>query len=44
MFTNAHCYEYRDVEPHIWEGLRAAPSAGAFVNKVIKGHFFNKIV
>lgn len=44
MFSNAHCYEYQDVDQHIWEGLRASPSAGAFINRVIKNHHFNKIV
>ena len=44
MFSNAHCYEYQDVDPHIWEGLRASPSAGAFINRVIKKYHFNKIV
>ena len=44
MFSNAHCYEYQDVDPHVWEGLRASPSAGAFINRVIKKYHFNKIV
>jgi len=44
MFSNAHCYEYQDVEPYMWEGLRASPSAGAFINKIIKNQHFNKIV
>ena len=25
MFSNSHCYEYQDVEPYMWEGLRASP-------------------
>ena len=44
MFSNANCYEYYDVEPYIWEGLRAAPSAGAFINKVIRNSYPTKIV
>ena len=44
MFSNSHCYEYQDVEPYMWEGLRASPSAGAFINKIIKNQNFNKIV
>ena len=44
MFSNSHCYEYLDVEPYMWEGLRASPSAGAFINKIIKKQHFNKIV
>ncbi len=44
MFSNSHCYEYQDVEPYMWEGLRASPSAGAFINKIIKNQHFNKIV
>jgi len=44
MFSNSHCYEYQDVEPYMWEGLRASPSAGAFINKIIKKQHFNKIV
>ena len=44
MFSNSHCYEYQDVEPYMWEGLRASPSAGAFINKIIKGQYFTKII
>ncbi len=44
MFNNGHAYDYLDVEPYMWEGLRASPSAGAFINKIIKNQHFNKIV
>mgnify|MGYP003115933212 FL=1 len=36
MYSNASCYEYYDVPKFVWEGLRAAPSAGAFINTIIK--------
>ena len=36
FFTNANAYEYYNVERFVWEGLRAAPSAGSFLNGVIK--------
>jgi hypothetical protein len=44
MFANGHAYDYLDVEPSMWEGLRASPSAGAFLNKIIKKQHFNKIL
>ena len=44
MFSNTHCYEYLDVDPFVWEGLRASPSAGAFINRIIKKYHFIKIV
>ena len=36
MFTNGHAYNYYDVPKFAWEGLRNAPSAGAFINTVLK--------
>ena len=36
MFTNGHAYDYYDVPKFVWEGLRNAPSAGAFINKILK--------
>ena len=36
MYSNASCYEYYDVPKYVWEGLRASPSAGAFINKILK--------
>tara|TARA_B100001094_G_C17422112_1_gene435189 strand:+ start:133 stop:357 length:225 start_codon:yes stop_codon:yes gene_type:complete len=44
MFTNGHAYDYLAVEPFMWEGLRASPSAGAFLNKIIKKQHFTKII
>lgn len=36
MFTNGHAYNYYDVPKFAWEGLRNAPSAGAFINTILK--------
>ena len=36
MFTNGHAYNYYDVPKFVWEGLRNSPSAGAFINIVLK--------
>lgn len=36
MYSNASCYEYYDVPKFVWEGLRVAPSAGSFINKILK--------
>ena len=36
LFTNGHAYNYYDVPRFAWEGLRNAPSAGAFINVVLK--------
>ena len=36
LFTNGHAYDYYDVNRFVWEGLRNAPSAGAFINIVLK--------
>ena len=41
MFTNGHAYDYYDVPEFVWEGLRKAPSAGAFINTIIKKLNFN---
>tara|TARA_R110002050_G_scaffold264627_2_gene405527 strand:- start:1037 stop:1264 length:228 start_codon:yes stop_codon:yes gene_type:complete len=40
LFTNGHAYDYLDVPRYVWEGLRASPSAGTFVNKILKKHNF----
>ena len=36
LFTNGHAYNYYDVPRFAWEGLRNAPSAGTFINVVLK--------
>jgi len=41
MFTNGHAYDYYDVPKFVWEGLRASPSAGSFINTIIKTLNFN---
>jgi len=43
MYSNASCYDYFDVPRYVWEGLRASPSAGAFINKILKNHNFKFI-
>jgi len=40
LFSNDHAYDYLDVPRYVWEGLRASPSAGAFINKILKTHNF----
>ena len=44
MYSNASATTIYDVTHICWEGLRASPSAGAFLNKIIKKQHFNKIV
>ena len=40
FFTNGHAYDYLDVPRYVWEGLRTSPSAGAFINQILKKHNF----
>lgn len=43
MFNNTNCYEYKNVDSNVWEGLRTSTSAGAFINRIVKKHHFCKI-
>lgn len=38
-YRNGHIYQYFDVPREYFEGLMNAPSAGAYVNTVIKPNF-----
>ena len=38
-FVDGHVYRYRGVPPHVFEGLRQAPSKGAFFNRHIRGEY-----
>jgi hypothetical protein len=44
QFRNGHCYQYFAVPQRVFQGLLAAPSKGAYVNKHIKGRFPFKFV
>jgi len=37
-FKNGTRYEYYDVQPHIFEGMKVADSKGKYINAEIKGH------
>ena len=43
MWANGSYYEYTEVDPHVWEGLRNSSSPGAFVNEFIKKHNYKKL-
>jgi hypothetical protein len=43
MWANGSYYEYTEVDPHVWEGIRNSSSPGAFVNKFIKKHKYKKL-
>ena len=38
-FHGGSTYHYFDVPEHIWEGIKAAPSQGVFLNSEIKGTY-----
>ena len=39
QFHSGHTWEYRNVPQGIWEGLKAAASAGSYFHRQIKGRF-----
>ncbi len=41
-FMSGHVYVYHGVSPEEYQALLAAPSAGAFVNQVIKAHGYHQ--
>ena len=39
VFVNENIYQYFDVPEHIFQGLLTAPSAGIYLNAVVKGAY-----
>ena len=42
-FKSGQTYTYRDVPPHLFSGMKSAPSRGSYFAKHIKGKFGGEI-